>query len=202
MMSKQHNSNKTPLPLCTHQLPPAHWCWLQPSKNCARIPDCSVPVLHNHQRWNNPPTSMRLSMHHRWCSRVRIAKNEEKQVKNVFILIFYCDRYQFILGPVHGYHGHKSMSLPYIPLLQKTQSITVQKGNEKMVRTNVILSFSPQIHSTPIIEAMAAWPTLIGCYCPHTILPTLLPPSSYRKVTQCQNTRPKGEVLMHLMFLA
>jgi hypothetical protein len=31
---------------------------------------------------------------------------------------------------------------------------------------------------------------------------TLLPPSSYREVTQCQNTRPKGEVFMHFMFLS
>jgi hypothetical protein len=94
------------------------------------------------------------------------------------------------------------MPLPCLPSLEQTQSITVQKGNDKMVRTHVILCFCPEIHSTLIIEAMAAWPTLIGHYCPHTILPTLLPPSSYRKVTQCQNIRPKGEVLMHFMFLS
>ena len=94
------------------------------------------------------------------------------------------------------------MHLPRLPSLQQIQSIAAKKGNEKIVRTNVILCFCPEIHSTLIIEAMAAWPTLIGCYCPRTILSTLLPPSSYRKVTQCQNMRPKGEVLMHFMFLS
>ena len=94
------------------------------------------------------------------------------------------------------------MPLPCIPSLQQIQSIAAQKGNEKIVRTNVILCFCPEIHSTLIIEAMAAWPTLIGRYCPRTIMSTLLPPSSYREVTQCQNTRPKGEVFMHFMFLS
>ena len=39
-----------------------------------------------------------------------------------------------------------------------------------MVRTNVILSFCPEIHLNLIIEAIAAWPPLIGRYCPRTIL--------------------------------
>ncbi len=94
------------------------------------------------------------------------------------------------------------MPLPCLPSLQQIQSIAVQKGNEKIVRTNVILCFYPEIHSALNIEAMAAWPTLIGLDCPRTILSTLLPPFSYREVTQCQNTRPKGEVLIHFMFLS
>ena len=91
--------------------------------------------------------------------------------------------------------------LAYPPCSKFTVS-QCKREMKKIVRTNVILCVCPEIHSTLIIEAMAAWPTLIGRYCPRTILSTLLPPSSYREVTQCHNTRPKGEVLMHFMFLS
>ncbi len=61
--------------------------------------------------------------------------------------------------------------------------------------------FALKFTSTLTIDAMAAWPTLIFViFALAQFWPTLIPPSSYQKATQCQNTRSKGEVWMHFMF--
>ena len=77
---------------------PQRYHWNQ--KNHACKPDC--PILHNHQRWNNPPTSTRLSMHRRWFGRVS-AKNEVRQVKKY--LISFC-----IAFITNSFSGHPWIS--------------------------------------------------------------------------------------------
>jgi hypothetical protein len=77
------------------------------------------------------------------------------------------------------------------------QSITAQKGNEKMVKCNDFYVFDMKFNFT---LAIAAWPTLIDRFCPHPILTLVLPPSSYRKFAQFRNTRTQGEILLNFIF--
>ena len=160
-------------------------------KNRAREPDC--PILQNHPRWNNPPAFMCLSMHCRWCNRARTANNEVRREKNVFNLIFIAKITNSFSVPYMDIIGVPSWFYLAKPPCSKFNLLQCKREMKKMVRTNVILSFCPEIHFNTSHwghRSLAAinWPLLPS----HNSDPLSFIPLHIER-SHSVKTRPKGE---------
>ena len=114
---------------------------------------------------------------------------------------FYCGYYSFTLRRVHGL-SWRFMPLHRFPSLQWLQSIVPHCSKEKKMRTNIILYVHLKIHFK---EHEWLWPLPLGLqqlviFYLTPFWSTLLPPSSHKNFTQCQNTRKKGEILRYFMI--